>query len=105
MKISHKFKTRYWLPLLLLAVVLLGLRLYLPTWLKNHANEVLAEIPGYHGSIQDVDVSLWRGAYVAENLQLFREGAQTEVPFLPFQFFPNHLSKTRQKVHKWYRLP
>lgn len=82
MNISKKIKTRYWLPLLVLAVVLLGMRLYLPTWLKNHANEVLADIPGYHGSIQDVDVSLWRGAYVAENLQLFREGAETEVPFL-----------------------
>jgi len=68
--------------LLVLLVILVGFRLYLPTAAKNHVNKVLNDLPGYQGSIEDVDIALVRGAYVAKNLILSRRDAQTDVPFL-----------------------
>jgi hypothetical protein len=67
---------------LVLLVILVGFRLYLPTAAKNHVNKVLNDLPGYQGSIEDVDIALVRGAYVAKNLILSRRDAQTDVPFL-----------------------
>jgi hypothetical protein len=68
--------------LLVLAVVFVGFRLYLPTFAKNHVNKVLNDLPGYQGSVDDIDIALIRGAYVVRNLQLKRLDAKTDVPFL-----------------------
>ncbi|MDQ7917094.1 DUF748 domain-containing protein [Mesonia sp. MT50] len=76
-------KKRYILPVILI-VLLIAFRLYLPTLVKNNLNKVLADIPGYHGAIEDVDLSLWRGAYQLEGLYLNKKTAKSEVPFLNF---------------------
>lgn len=76
-------KKRYIIPALLI-VVLLVFRLYLPTLIKNYINETLAEIPGYHGHVEDIDLSLWRGAYQIDALYLNKVTAESEVPFLNF---------------------
>ncbi len=67
---------------LLLFVVFIGFRLYLPTAVKNHVNQVLNDLPGYKGSVTDIDIALIRGAYVVKGLSLQRRDAQTDVPFL-----------------------
>ncbi|MDN6310991.1 MAG: DUF748 domain-containing protein, partial [Psychroflexus sp.] len=69
---------------LLLILVLLVFRLYLPTLIKNYVNETLAEIPGYHGHVENIDLSLWRGAYQIDALYLNKVTAESEVPFLNF---------------------
>src|SRR5690606_22511810 len=47
-------------------------------------NKVLADIPGYYGQVEDVDISLIRGAYVLNGLYLNKVNAKTQVPFLNF---------------------
>ncbi len=76
-------KKRYILPLLIL-VLLIAFRLYLPTLVKNNINKVLADIPGYYGQVEDVDLSLYRGAYVIKGMYLNKGTAESQIPFLSF---------------------
>lgn len=66
----------------LLVLLLIAGRLYLPYWLKEYVNNVLQNIEGYSGSVQDIDVHLFRGAYVINALNLTKNGANAPVPFL-----------------------
>ncbi|GMN04665.1 DUF748 domain-containing protein [Croceitalea sp. MTPC5] len=74
-------RKRYIIPLTLIALLVM-FRLFLPLLAKNYINGVLADIPGYHGSIKDIDIALIRGAYVIDSLTLNRVEALSEVPFL-----------------------
>jgi hypothetical protein len=76
-------KKKFLFPIILL-IILISLRLYLPVWVKGYVNEILADIPGYYGQVDDIDISLYRGAYVIEGLYLNKVDAQTQVPFLDF---------------------
>lgn len=76
-------KKRYALPIILI-VVLIAIRIALPYILKNYVNKVLADIPGYTGHVEDIDLSLIRGAYVIHGLYLHKVNAGSEVPFLDF---------------------
>ncbi|WNW00724.1 DUF748 domain-containing protein [Tenacibaculum sp. HL-MS23] len=78
----HKRK-RYIIPATLI-VLLISFRLYLPTLVKNYVNENLAEIPGFYGQVKEIDISLYRGAYVIHGLYLNKVNAKTQVPFLKF---------------------
>lgn len=82
-KKSRFTKKRYIIPLVLL-ILLIAFRLYLPTLVKNYVNKVLAEIPGYYGQVDDIDIALIRGAYVIEGLYLSKGTATSNVPFLNF---------------------
>ena len=88
MKISKNRKSlqkkRYIIPGVIILLLIIG-RLLLPMFLKNHVNNVLANIPGYYGQISDIDVSLIRGAYVIDSLYLNKIDAGSEVPFLNFE--------------------
>ena len=74
-------KKRYALPITII-VILLVIRLLLPTIVKRYVNDVLADIPGYNGAVEDIDISLIRGAYVIHNLYLNKVDAGSEVPYL-----------------------
>ena len=76
-------KKRYIIPILILVLLIAG-RVYLPYWVKDHINKVLADIPGYYGQVDDVGISLYRGAYQVNGMYLNRVDAQTQVPFLNF---------------------
>ncbi|MGJ8592011.1 MAG: DUF748 domain-containing protein [Aquaticitalea sp.] len=76
-------KKRYVVPILVV-VLLVVFRLYLPTLVKNNLNKILADIPGYYGEVEDVDIALIRGAYVINGMYLNKVNAKTEVPFLKF---------------------
>jgi hypothetical protein len=65
-----------------IAAVLLVFRIWLPIGVKHHVNEVLAAIPGYRGSVSDIDLALLRGAYAIKDLHLNKLEAESEVPFL-----------------------
>jgi len=82
-KRSRVKKKRYILPIIIL-ILLIAFRIYLPTLVKNNINKVLAEIPGYYGHVEDVDISLYRGAYVINGMYLNKGTAETQVPFLNF---------------------
>lgn len=76
------YKKRGYQFLFVLAVILVGFRLYLPTLVKNYVNQVLSELPGYYGQIEDIEISFFRGAYVINGLFLNKIEAQTEIPFI-----------------------
>ncbi|MEH6408226.1 MAG: DUF748 domain-containing protein [Leeuwenhoekiella sp.] len=76
-------KKRYIVPLIIL-IVLIIFRIMLPTIVKNYVNKVLADIPGYYGQVKDIDIALYRGAYVIDGMYLNKVHAKTQVPFLNF---------------------
>lgn len=77
-------KKRYVIPLIIV-VLLVVIRIALPYVVKNYVNGVLAEIPGYYGQVENIDLNLWRGAYVIKKLYLNKVDAGSEVPFLDFE--------------------
>ncbi|GEQ86677.1 hypothetical protein ULMS_21850 [Patiriisocius marinistellae] len=76
-------KKRYTFPIILL-ILLIAARIYLPFWVKDHINKVLADIPGYYGQVDNVTISLYRGAYGVNGMYLNKVDAGTQVPFLNF---------------------
>lgn len=76
-------KKRYLIPLVIL-ILLIAFRIYLPILVKNNVNKVLANIPGYYGQVDDIDISLIRGAYVIKGMYLNKGAAESQVPFLSF---------------------
>ncbi|RDK86838.1 DUF748 domain-containing protein [Marinirhabdus gelatinilytica] len=76
-------KKRYTVPIIIL-LLLIAARIYLPYWVKDYVNKVLADIPGYYGQVEDIDMALYRGAYVIEGMYLDKVDADTKVPFLNF---------------------
>ncbi len=76
-------KKRYIFPFIIL-ILLIAFRLYLPTLVKNYVNKVLADIPGYYGQVEDIDIALIRGAYVINGMYLNKGTAESQVPFLNF---------------------
>ncbi|MDC0008282.1 DUF748 domain-containing protein [bacterium] len=76
-------KKRYLVPTLII-VLLIVIRLSLPVIVKNYVNDVLSDIPGYYGQVEDIDIALYRGAYVIQGLYLNKVDAGSKVPFLDF---------------------
>lgn len=63
-------------------LIIIGLRIYLPFWVIQYVNEVLDDVPGYQGSIEDVDLHLFRGAYQIEGLIIEKTEGDIPVPFV-----------------------
>jgi hypothetical protein len=57
--------------------VIIILRLILPYIVLHYVNKSLAEISGYYGHVEDIDISLYRGAYVVNNLYINRVDTAT----------------------------
>lgn len=74
-------KKKYWIPLLII-LILVGLRIALPFWAENYINKAIDDIPGYTGSVSDVDMHLYRGAYSVDSLIIDKEDDNNPVPFL-----------------------
>lgn len=75
---------RKWKILLLVVILLIIARILLPYFLEKYVNKTLNDIPGYVGQVEDIDVALYRGAYVIEGLRLDKENATLDVPLLHF---------------------
>ena len=66
----------------IVVVLLLAARLALPYALKSAINQRLDQIPAYTGHVDDVGVSLFRGAYTMHGLQLDKREAAGTRPFV-----------------------
>src|SRR5690348_8251686 len=64
-----------------LIVILIGLRIALPSILLRFVNRELQTIPGYTGRVDDIDVHLIRGAYTIRSVRLDKTGGKIPVPF------------------------
>lgn len=67
--------------LVIMAIVLIGLRLALPSLVKNYLNDQLAEMGDYQGYIVDVDIALLRSAYIIHGLEIVKVSEKVPVPF------------------------
>lgn len=74
-------KKRYWIPLLVLILVMV-FWLILPTLIENKINGVLADIEGYRGSITNVDLNLFQGAYSVDSLVVDKIDSNDRYPFV-----------------------
>lgn len=63
---------------LVILAVLIVIRLILPYVVLNYTNKQLANIPGYFGHIQDIDLSLYRGAYVVKDIYIDKVDSATQ---------------------------
>src|SRR5450432_1737962 len=63
---EHK-KTSIFLTILLVLIII---RLFLPAIVLHYANNTLAHMNGYYGHIDDIDISLYRGAYQIKDMYL-----------------------------------
>ena len=62
---------------IIIIVLLVVLRILLPYILLKYCNKSLSELKGYYGHIQDIDVSLYRGAYQINDMYLNKVDAST----------------------------
>lgn len=77
---SRKFKKRYIWPILL--ILLIAIRLALPTIVTKYVNKNLSNLDGYTGSISDVDLFLYRGAYQICDLRVEVVHNEIKEPFV-----------------------
>lgn len=66
--------------LVIAAAVLVALRLALPALLVRAINGRLSRIPEYAGRVADVDLALFRGAYVIDGIELRKRGGEAGAP-------------------------
>ncbi len=71
-----------WIVVLSIFVILVVARLFLPYFVKNYVNKTLQNMDGYTGSVKDVDIRLFRGAYVIDSLEILKTGDSIPVPFV-----------------------
>jgi len=60
------------------AVSLVAIRLILPYVVLHYANKSLAEMDGYYGHIDDIDLSIYRGAYTINDIYLNKVDSTTQ---------------------------
>jgi len=63
---------------LIVLVVLVVIRLILPYWVLHYINKELSHLSGYYGHVRDIDLSLYRGAYVVNDLYINRVDTATQ---------------------------
>jgi len=64
-----------------LVTFLIAVRLALPSVVKAYVNRQLNKTAEYRGSVGDIDIDLWRGAYVIRELRMLKTGGEVPVPF------------------------
>lgn len=80
----RKRKTLGW-AVVILVVLLVILRLALPSIVQRYVNNKLDELPEYDGSIGDVDIHLIRGAYSIDDVDIVKTTGKVPVPFFEAQ--------------------
>lgn len=70
------------LAIAVLALLLLGLRLALPSIVENYVNRELQNLDKYTGHVENIHIALWRGAYDIENLVIEKKTAKNNEPFV-----------------------
>jgi ABC-type multidrug transport system fused ATPase/permease subunit len=81
-KITAKIGKTTFIILIIIVVLLVALRIALPYISKSYINKMLANTPGYRGHVEDVDISLLRGAYALNDIVIKKAtGARVEFVF------------------------
>lgn len=62
-------------------LILLVVRIALPSLLQRYVNHTLDELKGYNGKVGAITVHLWRGAYEIDNVALVKTNGKIPIPF------------------------
>jgi hypothetical protein len=73
---------RYGAALAALFLVVLGARMLAPYYILKYVNTTLDELDGYTGTVADIDLNIWRGAYEIEGIHIYKEGPKKRTPLL-----------------------
>lgn len=68
--------------LVTLGAGLVAARVYLPYWLRDYVNAEIAQLDGYGGRVNAIDVDLWRGAYQMHGLDIHKTAGGLKEPFV-----------------------
>lgn len=79
-KLTHLHKFTWLLAAVVLVMVVL--RLLLPSWLHHYLDKRIEHMGLYHGSMDDIDLHIWRGSYTIVNLRIDKIGGPSKEPFL-----------------------
>ena len=71
-----------WKILIAVILVLVIIRLILPSLVKRYVNKTLDGLDGYSGHVEDIDLNLYRGAYIIQGVDIVKTGDSIPVPFL-----------------------
>jgi uncharacterized protein DUF748 len=74
----------FW-PVLGLVFALIAIRAALPFIVKDYVNGRLHAMKAYDGSVADIDMGLWRGAYRIDGLEIVKKGGRQRTPFFDSQ--------------------
>src|SRR5690606_12762357 len=77
MKLQKLYQSRTARILLVILVILIGVRLALPSIIKSEANKKLSQLDGYHGHIDNVRLSLLQGAYGVDSIVFSKKDSAT----------------------------
>src|SRR5436190_22089687 len=70
--------------LVLVSIAVVG-RLFLPQVVRHYVNRILDSNPLYAGTIGDVGIHLWRGAYSIIEIQISKTTGSAPLPFFAAQ--------------------
>jgi hypothetical protein len=76
-----RYSRAVFLTVVILAGLLMAARVAMPYALRNLINKRLNQIPDYSGSVEAVDVSLWRGAYAIRQPVIMKRSGEVKEPF------------------------
>lgn len=67
--------------IVVVVVVLIGIRIALPYVIRNQINVRLQHIPEYRGHVDQVTLSVWRGAYTLLGVSVYKQNGHEQDPF------------------------
>lgn len=79
---SYFILTRTTKILLAVVILLVIARLVLPYFVLRYVNKTLADMDGYTGHVDDIDIQLIRGAYQLDDLRIRKINGKIKEPFL-----------------------
>jgi hypothetical protein len=66
--LTRRTKRKKWIIFFAILATLVGIRLLLPYYVLHVVNKNLASMQGYYGHVRDIDLSLYRGAYIVKDI-------------------------------------
>lgn len=84
MERRHRKRKKALVIVFIVLALIVAARIALPYMVLNYANKSLAEMNGYSGHIQDIDIALIRGAYKIDSIyiNMVDSTTRTETPFI-----------------------
>ena len=77
-----------------IVAVLAAARLAMAPLVERYVNRTLDRHADYAGRIGEVDINLWRGAYVVRDVELFKRDGESLEPYIAAKSPPRSMSPT-----------